>query len=100
MIEVDRPHRLGFSFDDPQRIDDPTFEPSVVIFEIESHHDIVKLTLTQRHLQSAEELHAIGGGWPAVLSNLKTLLETEDVLPQAPWEFHADERAARMAKNE
>lgn len=99
VIEVDRPHRLAFSFDDPQRIDDPTFEPSVVIFEVETHHDIVKLTLTQRHLRSTEELHAVGQGWPAVLSNLKTLLETEDVLPQAPWEFHADERAARMAKN-
>ncbi len=68
-------------------------------FEIEAHRDIVKLTLTHGHLRSREELHAVGQGWPAVLSNLKTLLETEDVLPQAPWEFHADERAARMAKN-
>jgi hypothetical protein len=34
-----------------------------------------------------------------VLSNLKSLLETGDVLPQAPWEFHAEERAAHMAKS-
>jgi len=31
--------------------------------------------------------HAISQGWPAVLANLKSLLETGDVLPQAPWEM-------------
>jgi len=99
VIEVDRPHRLAFSFDDPKKADDPTFEPSVVTFEIESYRDIVKLTVTQARLQSVDELRAMGRGWPTVLANLKTLLETGDVLPQAPWEFHAEERAARMAKN-
>jgi hypothetical protein len=46
-----------------------------------------------------DELRAVGQGWPAVLANLKTLLETGEVLPQAPWELHADERAARMSNN-
>lgn len=99
VMEVERPRRLAFSFGDPQRADDPTFEPSIVTFDIESHGDIVKLTLTQARLQSIEELRAIGQGWPAVLANLKTLLETGDVLPQAPWEFHAEERTARTTKN-
>jgi uncharacterized protein YndB with AHSA1/START domain/DNA-binding transcriptional ArsR family regulator len=100
VIDVDRPHRLAFSFDDPQQVNDPSFEPSVVTFEIESYRDIVKLTLTHAQLKSADELHAISQGWPSVLANLKTLLETGDVLPQAPWEFHADERAAQLAKND
>jgi hypothetical protein len=26
-------------------------------------------------------------GWPAVPANLKSLLETGDVLPQVPWEM-------------
>lgn len=99
VMTVDRPHRLAFSFDDPTSSDDPTVEPSVVTFEIESYRDIVRLTVSQAPLRSTQELRAIGQGWPTVLANLKTLLETGDVLPQAPWEFHAEEREARMAKN-
>jgi hypothetical protein len=30
-----------------------------------------------------------------VFANLKSLLETGHVLPRAPWEMHADLRAAR-----
>ncbi len=99
IVEVDPPHRLAFSFDDPTSTEDPTFEPSLVTFEIESDRDIVKLTVTHRRLPSADALQAVSLGWPTVLANLKTLLETGDVLPQAPWEFHAEERAARIAGN-
>ena len=99
VVEFDPPHRLTFGFDDPKLIDDPAFEQSLVTFEIESHRDIVKLTLTQSRLRTEEDLQAISQGWPSVLANLKTLLETGDVLPQAPWEFHAAERAAQMARN-
>lgn len=99
IVTVERPHHLAFSFDDPTRADDPGFEPSVVSFEIETYRDIVKLTVTQTRLRGMDELRAIGQGWPTVLANLKTLLETGDVLPQAPWEFHAEERATQMAKN-
>lgn len=99
VIEVDRPHRLVFGFDDPAQADDPTFEPSVVTFEIETYRDIVKLTVSHAHIRSAEQRDGLALGWPTVMANLKTLLETGEVLPQAPWEFHAEERAAQMAKN-
>ncbi|EMY34932.1 ArsR family transcriptional regulator [Arthrobacter crystallopoietes BAB-32] len=99
VIESERPHRLVFGFDDPARFDDPTFEPSVVAFEIEPGRGIVKLTVTHTLLASMDDFRGVGQGWPAVLANLKTLLETGDVLPQEPWEFHAEERAANMAKN-
>lgn len=99
VLEVDPPRRLVFGFDDPARFDDPTFEPSVVAFGIEQGSDIVKLTVTHTLLASMDEWHAVSLGWPAVLANLKTFLETGEALPQDPWEFHADERAAQMAKN-
>ncbi|APX32025.1 ArsR family transcriptional regulator [Brachybacterium sp. P6-10-X1] len=99
VIEFDRPRRLVFGFDDPQRFDDSTLEPSVVAFEIEPGSDIIKLTVTHTSLTSMDELHGVGQGWPAVLANLKTLMETGDVLPQEPWEFHAEDRASHMAKN-
>jgi uncharacterized protein YndB with AHSA1/START domain len=100
VVEVDEPRRLAFSFGEPAAAKDPTSEPSLVTFEIESYRDIVKLTVTHTNLQSTDELRAVGDGWPTVLANLKTLLETGEVLPQAPWEFHAEDRAARMANND
>jgi hypothetical protein len=31
------------------------------------------------------------------MANLKSLLETGDVLPQAPWEMHAEQRDAQLS---
>ncbi|MBO0852309.1 MAG: metalloregulator ArsR/SmtB family transcription factor [Nocardia sp.] len=98
VIEVDRPRRLSFGFGEPAQAEDPVSAQSIVTFEIEQYRDITKLTLTQSRFRSAADREAIGQGWPTVLANLKTLLETGDVLPTPPWEFHAAERAAQMAK--
>ncbi|WP_396928100.1 ArsR/SmtB family transcription factor [Mycolicibacterium sp.] len=89
VMEVDRPRRLVFGFGEPS--DDPTAEESVVAFDIEPFRDIVKLTVTHTNLQSAADRESIGQGWPTVFANLKTLLETGDVLPTAPWEFFASD---------
>jgi uncharacterized protein YndB with AHSA1/START domain len=96
VMVVDPPHRLVFGFGEPS--DDPTAEESVVTFDIEPFRDIVKLTVTHTNFQSPDDRESVGQGWPTVFANLKTLLETGDVLPTAPWEFHAEERAAQMAK--
>ena len=54
-----------------------------------------------RSLQSQCFLARHGlAGWPAVLANLKSLLETGNVLPAAPWEMHAELRAAQSARND
>jgi hypothetical protein len=34
------------------------------------------------------DVEAVSLGRPAVMANLKSLLETGSVLPQAPWEMH------------
>jgi hypothetical protein len=41
------------------------------------------------HSDLADETERAGAaaGWSAVLSNLKSLLETGHVLPRAPWEM-------------
>ena len=49
--------------------------------------NIVRLTVTHENLANLEMLDGISHGWPAVLANLKSLLETGEVLPQAPWEM-------------
>jgi uncharacterized protein YndB with AHSA1/START domain len=86
VIETEPPTRLVITFDDAPDAESPR-EPSVVTFLVEPHHDIVRLTVTHENLPNREMLDGISAGWPAVLANLKSLLETGDVLPQAPWEM-------------
>ena len=62
-------------------------EPSRVTFTIEPHEEIVRLTVRHEGLPTQSDYEAISGGWPAVMANLKSLLETGEVLPQAPWEM-------------
>jgi uncharacterized protein YndB with AHSA1/START domain/DNA-binding transcriptional ArsR family regulator len=61
--------------------------PSRVTFDIEPHGDIVRLTVTHENLLDQAEHDESAAGWAAVMSNLKSLLETGHPLPQAPWEM-------------
>jgi uncharacterized protein YndB with AHSA1/START domain/DNA-binding transcriptional ArsR family regulator len=98
VLTADPPHRLVITFDAPG--DPHPDDPTVVTFEIEPYHEIVRLTVTHENLPSQEDLEAVSAGWPAVFANLKSLLETGHVLPRAPWEMHADLREAQMARND
>ena len=73
---------------------------SQVTFDIEPYREIVRLTVTHENLADEADYDAISAGWPAVLANLKSLLETGHVLPQAPWEMHEELRTAQMAAND
>jgi uncharacterized protein YndB with AHSA1/START domain/DNA-binding transcriptional ArsR family regulator len=84
VLETEPPTRLVITFEDSL---DESRDPSVVTFLVEPHEDIVRLTVTHENLPNKEMLAGISSGWPAVLANLKSLLETGDVLPQAPWEM-------------
>jgi uncharacterized protein YndB with AHSA1/START domain/DNA-binding transcriptional ArsR family regulator len=92
------PKRLVMTFDAPG--DPPPAGPSTVTFDIEPYHEIVRLTVTHENLAGEDALRASSAGWPAVLANLKSLLETGHVLPRAPWEMHADLRAEQLARND
>lgn len=55
---------------------------SKVTFEIEPLGPQVKLTVVHDDFEpDSTMLESISGGWPVVLSNLKTLLETGETLP-------------------
>jgi hypothetical protein len=53
----------------------------------EPHGEIVRLTVTHENLANDHERDAAASGWAAVLSNLKSFIETGHALPQAPWEM-------------
>jgi uncharacterized protein YndB with AHSA1/START domain/DNA-binding transcriptional ArsR family regulator len=92
------PERLVMTFDAPG--EGPPAGPSTVTFDIEPYHEIVRLTVTHQNLADEAALRAISAGWPAVLANLKSLLETGHVLPRAPWEMHAGLRNDQLARND
>jgi uncharacterized protein YndB with AHSA1/START domain/DNA-binding transcriptional ArsR family regulator len=78
-LEVDPPHRLVQSFRAVWSDEAKAEGTSRVTWEIEQVGDSCRLTLTHDQLpeDAREELY---GGWPMVLSGLKTLLETGEVL--------------------
>ncbi|WP_235834855.1 ArsR/SmtB family transcription factor [Actinomadura logoneensis] len=86
VLKAEPPTRLVITFEDRPDAATPR-DPSVVEFLVEPHQDIVRLTVTHENLPDREMLAGISRGWPAVLANLKSLLETGDVLPQAPWDM-------------
>ncbi|MGA5065437.1 SRPBCC family protein [Streptomyces exfoliatus] len=58
---------------------------SRVTFAIEPSGDTVKLTVTHGELEADGMMKGlIGEGWPALISSLKSLLETGEELPEPP----------------
>jgi uncharacterized protein YndB with AHSA1/START domain/DNA-binding transcriptional ArsR family regulator len=100
VLEAVPPERLVMTFGAPDGDEHAAGDPPTVTFAIEPYEEIVRLTVTHENLPGPADYDAASAGWPAVLANLKSLLETGAVLPQPPWEMHAELRAARMARNE
>jgi uncharacterized protein YndB with AHSA1/START domain len=82
VIEYDPPKRLTVTFNVnwPALIE--KLGPTLVTYEIESVGDVVKLTLLQSHDRPISDDILSGGrqGWPAILSSLKSLLETGNAM--------------------
>lgn len=84
VVESERPTRLVTTWAAPEH-EGREDKHSRVTFDIQPHADIVRLTVTHENLTSEGDLADVSAGWPAVLSNLKSLLETGSPLPQEPW---------------
>lgn len=79
VVESKPPHRLVITWARPDDLSKPE-KVSRVAFDIEESFGSVKLTVTHSDLD-AEMLRGISTGWPAVLSSLKTMLETGASMP-------------------
>jgi uncharacterized protein YndB with AHSA1/START domain len=78
VFECDPPRKLTVTFNVnwPALID--KLGPTLVTYEIEPAGDAVRLTMTELHDRPIDDAILSGGreGWPAILSSLKSLLET------------------------
>ena len=81
ILEADRPRRLSYTFKH-ELFEEMRNEPATkVVFTLEPHGNIVKLTVTHEgFMEGSKLLGAVSNGWPAILSGLKSLLETGKVL--------------------
>lgn len=76
VIEVSPPSRLVISWANASQADDPA-SYSRVTFEIAAYDNMVKLTVSHDELEVGSGMaRGVSEGWPAVLSSLKSFLET------------------------
>jgi uncharacterized protein YndB with AHSA1/START domain len=82
VIECDPPRKLTVTFNVnwPELIE--KLGPTLVSYQIEPAGDAVRLTMTESHDRPLSDDILSGGrsGWPAILSSLKSLLETGEAL--------------------
>lgn len=82
VLQSERPRLLSYTFHMQISEEHRGERPSRVIFELHSMGSVVKLTLTHDELESdSATLATTRHGWPAIMSSLKSLLETGSPLP-------------------
>jgi uncharacterized protein YndB with AHSA1/START domain len=85
VLEFDRPRRLSYTFHHVLSEAARKERPTKVGFRLEPHGKLVKLTLTHEDFEADSViLDGISKGWPAILSSLKSLLETGTALEIPP----------------
>ncbi|HKD21880.1 MAG TPA: SRPBCC family protein [Rhizomicrobium sp.] len=81
ILEVDRPRRLVIRWRNEFMPELKAEGPARCTYEIEETRGAVKLTITHAmDRPNSQFIEKVSGGWPQILSNLKSLLETGDVV--------------------
>jgi uncharacterized protein YndB with AHSA1/START domain len=81
VLEVDRPRRLSYTFHHMLSEAARKERPTKVVFDLEQHGKLVKLTLTHEDFEAGSViLDSISKGWPAIMSSLKSMLESGQAL--------------------
>jgi uncharacterized protein YndB with AHSA1/START domain len=85
ILEADPPRLLSYTFHHVLNEEARREPPTKVVFLIEPHGKLVKLTLTHEGFaEGSKLLDGISRGWPAILSSLKSMLESGTALVIAP----------------
>jgi uncharacterized protein YndB with AHSA1/START domain len=81
ILEVDPPKRLAIKWRNEWKPELQAEGFSRCVFELEPQGAAVKLTVTHSlERPDSKLIEAVSGGWPQILSNLKSLLETGEVV--------------------
>jgi uncharacterized protein YndB with AHSA1/START domain len=82
VLEIEKPKRIVLKWRNEWNPELRTEGYSRCTIELEPADGTVKLSITHEIDKPGSKLiEAVSGGWPKILSNLKTMLETGEVLP-------------------
>ncbi|KHK57914.1 ATPase [Ralstonia sp. A12] len=83
IVEAEPPRRLVIRWQHQTKPELKAEGPSLCTMELEPSSTAVKLTITHTiEREPSKLIEAVSGGWPKILSNLKSLLETGAVALQ------------------
>ena len=92
VIEADFPSRLSYTFHMEVTEATRADAPSRVTFELQPLEVVTKLTLTHDHTAAGETFSNTSDGWPALMSSMKSLIETGAPLPFTRLGFGPDRK--------
>jgi len=85
IVEAEPPRRLVILWQHQNRPELKAEGESRCTMELEPIGNVVKLSITHTIGREASKfIEAVSGGWPKIISNLKSLLETGAIALQAP----------------
>jgi uncharacterized protein YndB with AHSA1/START domain len=81
IVEIDPPRRLVLKWRNEFRPELKAEGAASCTIQLEPISDAIKLTISHEMDRGASKLiEAVSGGWPRILSNLKSILETGEVV--------------------
>jgi uncharacterized protein YndB with AHSA1/START domain len=86
IVEFEPPRRLVIRWQHQIKPELRAEGPSLCTMELESTAGAVKLAITHSiESDPSKFIEAVSGGWPKIMSNLKSLLETGAIAMQEPY---------------
>jgi uncharacterized protein YndB with AHSA1/START domain len=86
IVEAEPPRRLVIRWQNQFKPELKAEGESLCTMEIESSGTAVKLSISHTiEREPSKLIEAVSGGWPKIISNLKSLLETGSTVLQAPY---------------
>jgi uncharacterized protein YndB with AHSA1/START domain len=86
IVEAKPPERLVIRWQHQNKAELREEGASLCTLELEPGGEVVKLSITHSIERAPSKLiEAVSGGWPKIMSNLKSLLETGSVILQEPY---------------